>query len=62
MSYSVIIGAMFAAFFVFGFFIGRESPTMLKKKNKATENQRKLEKIANNVANYKGNAEGQEKV
>lgn len=68
MSFEMIIGIVLAillsGFFLFGFFVGatkgrNPNAPLFKKSTNQTENQKRLQAIAENVANYQGNKEGQ---
>lgn len=71
MLYSIIMPLMIAvllpAFFMAGFYIGFQkgqnpNKPIIKSKSETTESQKRLETLAKNVANYQGNAEGQEAI
>ena len=65
MLYSVGVGLLLAAFFIGGFFFGAtkgRNPDSLRKKNKTSQDQKRMETLAKNVANYQGNSDGQEKI
>ena len=66
---TVILAALLPVFFLFGFSCGAKkahnpvAPIMPKvRKTKQSEEQKKLDTISRNIANYVGNSEGQERI
>ena len=64
---AIILTLLLPFFFLFGFMCGvrkgqNPNAPIFRQKNEQSEEQRRMETLSRNIANYVGNSEGQEKI